>query len=192
MLDARPGIAATIRALSGRTGVTIDPDVVVRRLGPPLRHELSQWFPAPIVSQAVRVYRRLYPRFAYDAARPMPFAAEALAAVQRRGGRTVVITAKLERFAQVHVERMGWPVDQVVGDRFGTGKAEAISETGVAAYLGDHEADVAAARQAGVTALGVATGVSSRSALAAAGADAVFDDLAQFVAWLDGPPARSG
>ena len=37
LIDSRPGIAAAFAELSARTGVAIDTDQVVSRLGPPLR-----------------------------------------------------------------------------------------------------------------------------------------------------------
>ncbi len=36
LVDSRPGIAATLRALSAETGVFIDAELVVSRLGPTL------------------------------------------------------------------------------------------------------------------------------------------------------------
>lgn len=45
LIDSRPGIRAAYRALTARTGVFVDADLAVSRLGPPLRTELSQWFP---------------------------------------------------------------------------------------------------------------------------------------------------
>ena len=41
LIDSRPGVHATICALVAETGVLIDPDVVVARLGPPLEQELA-------------------------------------------------------------------------------------------------------------------------------------------------------
>src|SRR6266511_3871761 len=60
LVDSRPGIAATYRVLSQRTGVAIDTDLVVSRLGPPLVHEMAHWFPAEQVAEAVEEYRALY------------------------------------------------------------------------------------------------------------------------------------
>jgi phosphoglycolate phosphatase len=185
LIDARDGIAATYRALTAQTGVHIDAEAAVARLGPPLADELARWFPPDRVADAVRAYRTLYPDYAIGRCRPMPGAAAAVAAVRRHGGRVVVVTSKLGRFARAHLDHHGLVADEVVGDRFGAGKVDAITAHRVAVYVGDHVADVRAARAAGVTAVGVATGPSSPAELAAAGAGTVLAGLAGFPAWLD-------
>jgi phosphoglycolate phosphatase len=70
LLDTRPGIAATCRALTERTGVHIDADAVVSRLGPPLAQELARWFPTSDVPGAVDLYRLLYRDHAITPSRP--------------------------------------------------------------------------------------------------------------------------
>jgi phosphoglycolate phosphatase len=185
LVDSRPGIAAAYRALTARTGVYVDADLAVSRLGPPLRTELRQWFPPEEVEAAVDAYRALYPEYAIAPSRPLPGAAEALAAVRDRGGRTVVITSKIGWLARLHLDHLGLIVDEVVGDRFAEGKREAIVEEGVSAYVGDHVADMAAARAAGVPGVGVPTGPCSAAELWSAGATVVLDGLTGLPAWLD-------
>ena len=46
LVDSRPGIRASMRALTEETGVPVDVDVVINRLGPKLEWELAHWFPA--------------------------------------------------------------------------------------------------------------------------------------------------
>lgn len=184
LIDARVGIATTYRALAARTGVFVDVDAVVARLGPPLREELANWFPPGQVEEALRGYRALYADHLNDACRMMPGAEGAVAAVRRHGGRVVVVTSKLGRFARVHLDYLGLAVDEIAGDRFGDGKTDAIRALGVAIYVGDHVADMRAARAAGATAVGVATGPHSEADLAAAGGDPVLPDLRRFPAWL--------
>ena len=41
LVDSRPGIAACFRALTERTGVPVDAELAVSRLGPPLRTEIA-------------------------------------------------------------------------------------------------------------------------------------------------------
>jgi phosphoglycolate phosphatase len=185
LVDSRQGIAATYRELTARTGVPVDADLAVSRLGPPLRHEIAQWFAPDQVEEAVTAYRALYPEYAIIPTRPLPGAREALTAVRVRGGRVVVITSKIGRLARLHLDHLELPVDEVVGDRFADGKAAAIAELGVTAYVGDHVADMAAARAAGVPGVGVATGPCSKAELAAAGATVVLDGLTGLPAWLD-------
>jgi phosphoglycolate phosphatase len=185
LIDARPGIAATYRALTARTGVYVDVDAVVARLGPPLRVELANWFPAEQVEDAIREYRAIYPELANDSCRTLPGAASAIAAVRRHGGRVLVVTSKLGRYAQAHLDHLGLVVDEVVGDRFGEGKTAAMHAHRVEIYVGDHTADMRAARAAGAIAVGVVTGPASAAELAGAGGDPVLPDLCSFPAWLD-------
>lgn len=180
LIDSRPGIAAAFRALTEATGVHVDVDLAVNRLGPPLRTELGEWFPAEDVEAAVTTYRRLYPDFAVTPSLPLPGAVEALAAVRAAGFRVVVVTAKLGRLARLHLDHLGMQADEVAGDLFAEGKAIALITHGVRWYVGDHVADMVAARTAGVPGIGVTTGPCTAEELRAAGAVAVLDDLTSF------------
>lgn len=148
LVDSRPGIAAAFRALTARTGVHVDGELAVSRLGPPLRTELAHWFPPERVEEAVTLYRELYPAYAITPTVPMPGAEAALRAVQARGGRTMVVTAKMGRLAKLHLDHLGLPVDELAGDVFAEQKAVALREHGATLYVGDHVADMAAARAA--------------------------------------------
>jgi phosphoglycolate phosphatase len=177
LIDSRPGIAATYQALSARTGVHVDADLAVSRLGPPLRQELREWFPAAEVEDAVTLYRALYPRYAIEPTRPTPGAREALAAVRTLGLRVVVVTSKIGRLAALHLEHLGIAADELAGDRFASGKAAALVEYGVRWYVGDHVGDMVAAATAGIAGIGVTTGACDAVELADAGASYVIGDL---------------
>ncbi len=49
---------------------------------------------------------------------------EALAAVRRHGGSTVVVTGKYTPNARLHVDALGFDVDDLVGEVWGVGKAD--------------------------------------------------------------------
>ncbi|GAA2694409.1 HAD family hydrolase [Actinoplanes palleronii] len=185
LLDSRPGIRAAYRALTARTGVFVDVELAVSRLGPPLRTELREWFPAEDVEEAVTTYRALYAELAITPSVPMPGAVEALAAVRAAGLRVVVVTSKLGRLAQLHLDHLGMRADELAGDLFAEGKATALVEHGVRWYVGDHQADMVAARTAGVPGIGVVTGPCSADELRTAGASHVLSDLTRFPALLD-------
>lgn len=185
LVDSRPGIAAAYRALTARTGVHVDADAAVSRLGPPLRVEIARWFPPEQVEEAVLAYRELYPAYAITPTVPMPGALAAIEAVHARGGRVMVVTSKIGRLAKLHLDHLGLAVDELAGDLFAEEKATALREHGATLYVGDHVADMAAAEAAGIPGVGVATGPCSRDELAAAGADLVLDDLTGFPAALD-------
>ncbi|WP_018785696.1 HAD family hydrolase [Micromonospora sp. CNB394] len=185
LVDSRPGIAAAFRALTARTGVHVDGDLAVSRLGPPLRTELAHWFPPERIEEAVTLYRELYPAYAITPTVPMPGAVAALRAVQARGGRTMVVTAKIGRLAKLHLDHLGLPVDELAGDVFAEQKAVALREHGATLYVGDHVADMAAARAAGIPGVAVATGPCPAGELTEAGAYLVLDDLVEFPAALE-------
>ena len=184
LVDSRPGIRSAYQALSAQTGVHVDADLAITRLGPPLRQELGEWFPADQLEQAVTTYRALYPDYAITPTVPTPGAREALAAVRALGLRVVVVTSKLGRLADLHLEHLGLPVDEVAGDLFAEGKAAAITEHGVRWYVGDHAGDMIAARTAGVPGIGVTTGPCDEEELRAAGATHLLSDLTAFPALL--------
>ncbi|MGN9811063.1 HAD family hydrolase [Micromonospora sp. BQ11] len=185
LVDSRPGIAAAFRALTARTGVEVDADLAVSRLGPPLRTEIARWFPPEQVEEAVLVYRELYPAYAITPTVPMPGAREALDLVRGLGGRVLVVTAKMGRLARLHLDHLGLTVDEVAGDLFAEGKATALRAHGATHYVGDHVADMVAAQAAGVPGIGVATGPCSADELRDAGAEVVLEDLGGFPAALD-------
>ncbi|MBO3740757.1 HAD family hydrolase [Actinoplanes sp. NEAU-H7] len=184
LIDSRPGIRETYRALTAVTGVHVDADLAVSRLGPPLRTELRHWFAEEAVEEAVTTFRGLYPDHAVTPSRPMPGAVEALAAVRAAGLRVVVVTSKLGRLARLHLDHLGLRADELAGDLFAEGKASALVEHGVRWYVGDHAADMVAARTAGVPGIGLTTGPCSEGELWEAGASHVLSDLTTFPALL--------
>jgi phosphoglycolate phosphatase len=184
LIDSRPGIAATFRALSKQTGVYIDADAAVTRLGPPLDVELALWFEADRVEAAADGFRALYPSSAIATSPPLPGVTDAFAAVRELGGRIVVITGKYEPNARLHIDHLGLEVDEVVGWAWAQGKVDAMVDHGVSVYLGDHPADMAAARAVPAAAIGVLTGEHGEDELRAAGADELFGDLTGFPLWL--------
>jgi phosphoglycolate phosphatase len=180
LIDSRPGIAAAYRALAAKTGVPIDADLAVTRLGPPLRTELREWFPESEIEDTVTTYRALYAEYAIAPTVPMPGAVAALAAVRAHGLRVVVVTSKLGRLAEMHLTHLGMTADELAGDLFAEGKAAALVEYGARWYVGDHVADMIAARTAGIPGIGVATGPCGPDELRDAGATYVLGDLTAF------------
>ncbi|MEN3305119.1 MAG: pyridinium-3,5-biscarboxylic acid mononucleotide sulfurtransferase [Micromonosporaceae bacterium] len=186
LVDSRPGIAAAFRELTARTGVPIDAEAAVRRLGPPLPQEIALWFPASEIDAAVAAYRELYPDYAIAPSPLLPGARAALDAVRAAGGRVVVVTSKKAELAELHLRHLDLAVDGVHGLAFAEGKTEALREIDALVYVGDHVADMASAVAAGVTPLGVATGPCSPAELTGAGARAVLPDLTGFPDWFAG------
>ncbi|GAA2622432.1 HAD family hydrolase [Streptomyces axinellae] len=184
LIDSRPGIHATWRRLSAETGVRIDADLAVSRLGPPLHHELSYWFAEQDIPEAAARYRSLYPHYAIEPTPALAGAREALDAVRAAGGRALVVTAKHQASAQLHLDHLGLEPYRLIGELWAEGKAEALLAHRAAAYVGDHVGDVRGARMAGVVSVAVATGPCSAAELTEAGADLVLPDLTAFPRWL--------
>ncbi|MGW8353703.1 HAD family hydrolase [Streptomyces wedmorensis] len=185
LLDTRPGIKATWTAFSAETGVPIDADLVVSRLGPPLEQEIAHWFPADRVTEMTARYRALYPAYAIEPTFPMPGARDAIEAVREAGARTIVVTAKNGPHAELHFEHLGIEPDAIVGGLWAEGKAEALRAHSAQVYVGDHVGDVRGARTAGAVSVAVATGPCAPEELREAGADVVLTDLTDFRAWWD-------
>ncbi|MFF9493933.1 HAD family hydrolase [Streptomyces flaveolus] len=186
LIDSRPGIRACYLALSERTGTYVDADLAVTRLGPPLVEELANWFPADEIAATADLYREMYPTYAVTATTALPGAREAIEAVRAAGGRTVVVTAKYEPNAKLHLEHLGIEPDAVIGDLWAEQKAVALREHGADVYVGDHLGDVRGARTAGALSVAVASGPCSAEELREAGADVVLTDLTEFPEWLAG------
>jgi phosphoglycolate phosphatase len=183
LIDSRPGIKAVYDRMAAETGVFIDSALAVTRLGPPLEEELAHWFPAARVAEMGERYRELYPGHAIVPSPAMAGAVTAVGAVRAAGGRPVVVTAKHEPNARLHLDHVGIDAE-LRGGLWAEAKAQALLEWGAAVYVGDHVGDVRGARTAGALSVAVATGPCDAAELRAAGADVVLDDLTQFPAWL--------
>lgn len=186
LADTRSGIAAVYDALAVRIGVPIDSAAIIARLGPPLEHELANWLPAEEIPEAVTIFREIYPDVGVPAHTAMAGAHEAIEAVRAAGGSVIVVTGKNVRDAASTVELLGFAVDEVVGSVFGSAKGSALARFGAAAYVGDHVADIEAARAGGAISVTVATGPYTVGELREYGADVALSDLTEFESWFDG------
>jgi uncharacterized protein len=185
LIDSRPGIQAVWDLLAAETGVPIDTDLVVSRLGPPLTWEMGNWFPPEQVDAMVARYREHYPEHAITGSLPMPGVTESLDAIRALRGRTMVVSAKYTPSVRLHLEHLGLDVDEPVGDLHGADKGTALRAHGATIFVGDHTADIDGAHAAGAVAVAVATGPFTADELRAYGADVVLNDLTEFPAWLN-------
>ncbi len=190
LIDSRPGIKAVYDRLAAETGVFIDTDLVVTRLGPPLDDELANWFPAERIAEIADRYREIYVDHAIAPTLAMPGAVAAVEAVRAAGGRPLVVTAKHGPNARLHLDHIGIEAE-LRGRLWAEAKAEALVEYGAAVYVGDHVGDVRGARRAGALSVAVATGPCPADELRAAGADVVLNDLTEFPAWFAGYPSAA-
>ncbi|WP_230424333.1 HAD family hydrolase [Prauserella cavernicola] len=185
LIDPRPGMVAAMGQLAGETGYPLDGEYFAANLGPPLDHVLREFgTPEERIPELVARFRAIYPEVVVPSTVALPGATAALEAVHRLGGTTLVVTGKYEPNAALHVKALEFGVDSLVGDLWAAGKASALLEHGAIAYVGDYTGDMVGAKAAGALAVGVVTGPCSRQQLLDAGADVVFDSLAEFPDWL--------
>lgn len=184
LIDTVPGFGRVLEALGTELGVTLPIADLTDRLGPPLDHTLAPHLPAADIPAAVDRFRALYPDHAIAPVPVLPGAVEALAAVRRHGGRTVVVTGKFTANARLHVDHLDLDVDVLEGKVWGVGKGAVLRREGCAAYVGDHVHDVEGALAAGILSVSVLTGGCDADELWAAGTHVVLPDLTAFPAWL--------
>lgn len=191
LIDTRPGFAACLLVLGEESGHTFDVDAMTARLGPPLELMLADAGVAPDrIPHLGDRFRALYPDHAIAPVLALPGAHEALAAVRRRRGSTLVITGKHEPNARLHLDELALDVDHLVGSVWGVGKAEHLRAHGAGIYVGDHVHDVEGARAAEALSVSVLTGGCTAEELRDAGTDVVLPDLGAFPDWLDQHLAR--
>ncbi len=185
LIDTAPGFAATLEALGKDLGLEFPLELLNATMGPPLDQLFADHLPAASIGSAIDRFRELYRDHGIEPVEEFSGAHEALAAVRRHGGRTIVVTGKFEPNARRHVEHLSLDVDQVTGEVWGIGKAEVLRAAGAGVYVGDHVHDVEGARAAGAVSVSVLTGGCTREQLLAAGTDVVLAGLADFPLWLD-------
>ncbi|MGZ4437898.1 MAG: HAD family hydrolase [Kineosporiaceae bacterium] len=183
LIDTVPGFRPVLAALAAELGVDLPIDKLTERLGPPLDHNLRPYLPAEQIPYAVQRFRELYP-VAVPAIPVLGGAHEALAAVAERGGRTLVVTGKFTRNAQLHLDHLQLPADHLEGEVWGVGKADILRREGASIYVGDHIHDVEGALAAGTTSVSVLTGGCSAAELLDAGTHVVLETLHEFPDWL--------
>lgn len=191
LIDPRAGVVRAIAALAEDSGLRLDGEYIAANMGPPLRDMLlTIGIPETRVDWCVTRFRARYPEIVIPVTVPMPGAEAALKAVRAAGGKTMIVTAKYQRNAELHIEALGWDVDHLVGDLWSAGKAEALKLHGASVYVGDHVGDMKGAAAAGALAVGVTTGPCDARTLEEAGADVVLAGLEEFPAWFSGAVPR--
>jgi phosphoglycolate phosphatase len=186
LINSRAAIMAAWSAVSAETGVPIDLDEVDKRMGIKLEDEAAFWFAAGEQAGAADCYRQHYVQLAPKLTTLLPGAAEAMDAVQRAGERAVIITAKHPISVEPSLAAVSLTPDEVFTHVHGPEKSAVLRTLGAVAYVGDTPPDMAAAREAGVAAVGVTTGSFTAAELLAAGADVTLASLDGFPPWYAG------
>ena len=192
LIDSRRAILASFAEVGREMSAAIDLAAVDRRLGIKLDDEMAFWFPPDQLAAAAQCYRRHYVQLADRLTSLLPGAAGALAAVRAAGERVIIITAKHPISVEPSLRAVGIYGDELFTLVHGPEKAAVLISLQAAAYVGDTPPDMAAAVQAGVRAVGVATGSFTGADLADAGAEVVLDSLTGFPAWYRSAFAGAG
>ncbi|GAA4909918.1 phosphoglycolate phosphatase [Stackebrandtia albiflava] len=182
LFDTRPAIAATLAAAAAELRVGFDVDLFLKELGPPLDMLVGRQLPAERVDAFVAKYREIYHLHGLPVTVLLPGARESLASVAAAGGTSIVITGKNDRDAGLHVDAERLEVTHVIGFAWAEGKTAALRKHGARVYVGDHPADVAAARAADALAVAVTTGSHGPDSFG--DADVVLSSLSEFPEWL--------
>jgi phosphoglycolate phosphatase len=191
LVDSRERIVSCLASTLADAGVQVSAHEVWRYIGVPLETTLADLAPGQDVPALAAEYRRRHDLPDAPPVTVLPGAAEALAAVRDAGGRTLVVSAKIQPALEKVLADTGLAglVDEAVGGRFADAKGEVLAARGATGYVGDHPGDVVAARTAGAVAVAVATGPHTAAELRAEHPDVLLADLRAFPTWLAGHQA---
>ena len=211
LVDSTVPIRSCLDAAFEEHGVPpIPPDGLRRHIGPPLQVTLSELvaehgLPGDLVDDLVTAYRSRYATVSVDLAISYPGVPELVAKLAADGHRVGVVTSKPQRFAVPIIEALD--LDRHYEVIVGPELTEAEPKTATLAralekldtlrpvdrsrsvMIGDRHHDIDAAREHGLTGIGVLWGFGDREELEAAGATAIVataDELADVLRDLDG------
>lgn len=180
LVDSRAGIVACLQHTLTHFQAGPVPDAeLAAGIGEPLADILGRHLPATAVAEAVEHYRAAFAEVALPPTTALPGAVDLVAGLRSDGRRVVVVSTKIESAIRLVLEHVGLEVDAIAGGVFGHDKAGPIRAHALDVFVGDHPGDMLAARTAGVSGIGVATGSHDAAALLAAGADRVVEDLTE-------------
>lgn len=193
LVDSAAGIAATMAAALADLGfpAAVTPADVWPYIGVPMEGTTAALVPQADPHAVTRRYRELYSEVGLPSISLLPGVLETMQAIRDRGGRVLVVSAKIDAAVRAVLGRVGLdsgPLapDEIAGGLFAGAKGARLAASGADVYVGDHPGDMDAARVAGAVGVGVATGPHTAAQLTAAGADVVLPDLMAFPDWLAG------
>jgi len=185
LCDPGTGITSAAAHALSQMGVTeVDPLALRRFVGPPLEHTFRDdyGFDESHVREAVHHYREHYASAGLSQYRAYADVEYLLHRLRDSGIRLIVVTAKIQPFAEAallrtslasHFESVhGRGQDDVVSKSVTLGRALLAGGVmpGMAVMIGDREHDVEAARDNGLESIGVLYGFGTSEELVGAGA----------------------
>lgn len=199
LIDSAQGITACIRHALQQMQHPLLPDEALRAwIGPSLRTSFAPLFnDADKVEQAVAHYRDRFDSHGWREHVVFAGMEDTVRALQARGHRLAVVTAKNEPHARRIVEHLpfGECFDDVIGatlDGSRSHKPELVGEAlrrlslqpAQCCMIGDRHMDIEGARHHGLRSIGVLWGFGSELELTQAGADQLAREPAQLTALL--------
>lgn len=198
LTDPREGIVGSLRHALAELGVPQPPDDELSGfIGPPLHESLRRFLGpkrANALPKALELYRERFASVGMFENKVYPGIPSALATLREAGWTLWVVTSKPSVFAAPILEHFaltrhfaGLHGSELSGERSDKGEliAHFLRVEGVpaaqATMIGDRKHDVAGARANGVRAFGVLWGYGTRAELAGAGADALYENVADLV-----------
>lgn len=184
LVDVRQAVQKSLAFTASRLGVDFDTSNIDAHLGRPIEAVLNKLAPNN-TEEARRVCREYMGDAGVQVMERLPGADQAVEAVRRFGGRCVVLTSMEEGLAAKVLDRVGLDeyIDRVYGGLWSEQKAQVLGQARASMYVGEHPADMRAAGEAHVGAVGVATGAHSQEALRVAGADVVLPNIGAFASY---------
>lgn len=197
LADSRDSIIDTTKYTLTQYGRTPDPDVYQKIIGPPLFEIYTKifGFDEKTAQEATAIYRKYYAEHAVDLLKPFPGVREMLDRLNANGRKLMVCTARYADSARLVLERIGiLDCFCFVGGLDGTGEGSRTKKSQVIEYIfreldiinrdqavmvGDRADDMLAAKEAGISSIGVLYGFGSREELVAAGAGMLAETPAQ-------------
>jgi phosphoglycolate phosphatase len=203
LVDSASDILGSLEAAFAELGIPLpDGGLPHTLLGPPLYTSLPGLVGDEVAPELLATYRRIYAERGVLESPPFPGVDGLLHELANAGVRTAVATSKAEVFAERIVAHRGWTAlfDTVCGDTLDAARptkadvvGEALRRMGrsvEAIMVGDRVHDVVGAHTHGLTCLGAGWGYASPGELEAAGAAAVYADVAELAIALRHPHPR--
>ena len=192
LVNSSEGICHAMSEILQKNGITsITKDDIYQTIGVPLRDAFALWIEEDKVDAVVAEYRAAFDELALHRITPLPFAMEALKALQelkeKNSVKVLVVSSRqgdsLERI--LDSQNMTNYFDVIQGGLFGEEKGKFLKEHNAAVYIGDHTGDIMGAKFAGALSIAVTTGPITKEVLEKSKPDHLWNDLSPFPNWLD-------
>ena len=180
LVDSSEAIVQTTLNVLKNFSAEVDHDEIYRSVGLPIKESFKKWVGDEYLN-AYQQYVSEYQSSGFRLSTPLPGAKVLLENLIASGVRVVVITAKNPKSAEIQLSHLEMPFTLLVGDVFGEGKTQAMTNTGCVEYVGDHIEDYLASSRAGIPFIGVDSNPTQNLSVLSAGKFPVMSSLDEFL-----------